>query len=717
MATREPQSGILRGLRTRRREIALRTNRAFVIAGLLALALSGSAARAQTARKLNFHAIHYEVAASLSPADQMLSARAKVDFQAEEVSRLVEVELHPNLTLNSVTGSDGKPLNFDRDSRNPLIVRVSLAQPATAGAKVSLIFDYSGPLANEENSPISGVRLASINSDETYLLLPARWFPLTGYPTNRYTAVFNIEVPEGFLVAGTGKASGPTPAVSRPTPVAPLKATPLPGKAPATPSGPRSVFTFRNDRLAASGSFVAGKLELTPVQAEGLNISVYAHPGNQAVANTYGQSLAHIINEFSSEFGALPDTNLTLAPLPDGTMEAFSGPGLVLLEQHLWDPHGNYRPLAQFAARQWWGEQVMAATPDDAWLTDGLARYSEGLYVEQLAGKEGFNRALEDFAVGALMYEDAAPIAQGGRLAPYSSEYRSVVVNKGAMVFHMLRAQLGDDAFRALLHDFYTQYAGKSATIEDFKKLAESKVQSKGDAPPPNLAAFFAQWLNSTGIPEFKLDYTIYRTKKGFQIVGKVKQDLETFSMQVEMKVETEGNPEFKTIEVIGTDSDFTIETFGRPKPNGITLDPNNDILKNSSKLRVRAAIARGEAEAEQGRLYDAVQQYQRALEVQKNNSLAHFRMGEAFFYQKNYQAAANAFREAIDGDLDLSYKWVEVWSHIYLGKIFDISGQRERAVNEYSKAKQTNDDTGGAQGEVDRYLAQPYKEEPAGNP
>jgi len=29
---------------------------------------------------------------------------------------------------------------------------------------------------------------------------------------------------------------------------------------------------------------------------------------------------------------------------------------------------------------------------------------------------------------------------------------------------------------------------------------------------------------------------------------------------------------------------------------------------------------------------------------------------------------------------------------------IFDLLGQRERAVNEYSKAKQTNDNTGSAQ-------------------
>jgi len=85
--------------------------------------------------------------------------------------------------------------------------------------------------------------------------------------------------------------------------------------------------------------------------------------------------------------------------------------------------------------------------------------------------------------------------------------------------------------------------------------------------------------------------------------------------------------------------------------------------------------------------------------------------MGEAFFYQKNYQAAANAFRESLQTVPEPAEKWTEVWGHIYLGKIFDLLGQRERAVNEYSKAKQTNDDTGGAQLTAENLLKKPYSE------
>src|SRR5262249_47441419 len=162
-----------------------------------------------------------------------------------------------------------------------------------------------------------------------------------------------------------------------------------------------------------------------------------------------------------------------------------------------------------------------------------LARYSESLYAEQVAGKEAGLKVVDEFAVGALMDEEAAPVGQAARLVPYSSDYRSVVMNKGAMIFHMLRAQMGDVAFKALLHDFYFRYAEKTATIDNFLALADQKVQAamKPGETPPNLRGFFTQWLNSTGVPEFTLTYVVYRTSKGFRIVGKIKQPLDTFQM------------------------------------------------------------------------------------------------------------------------------------------------------------------------------------------
>ncbi|HYL62486.1 MAG TPA: M1 family aminopeptidase [Candidatus Methylomirabilis sp.] len=666
---------------------------------LAIIAIPASRLNAQAPpRPVAFVATHYDISATLDANRQSLSAIAKVDLVANQVTGNIYLQLHPNLIITDVKTADGKTVAFGRDNSNPLDVFVTLPTPVAAGQHVTLTFAYAGLLANEENSPLPGVSAAVIGHDNAFLLLPARWFPLTNYPANRYTATFHLNVPDTFAVAGSGKAAAPTPL-----------------------QGGRLLYTFECNTPGPHGTFVAGNLQLNPEQAEGLNVAVYAPRAESGNAQGFADDVARAVTTFSDMFGGLPDPDMTVIQLPDGVtyVRDFSAPGVLLLSHRIWEPKAAERTIARLVASQWFGNSVLPASPADVWITDGLSRYCEELYAEQSAGKEAGLRTVDEFAVGALMYEDAAPIAQSARLVPYTSDYRSVVLNKGAMVFHMLRGMMGDVAFKALLHDFATKYAGKTARIEDFINLSTQQLQAslKPGEAPPNLRGFFAQWLNSTGVPDFTMEYVTYRTPKGFRIVGKIKQPIDTFSMPVQIRVDTEGNPETSTIDVLGTETPFTIETFGRPKPGGIKIDPNNVILKGSTSLRARAAIARGEELSEVGRYYDAIKQYQRALSIQPGRPLANFRMGEAFFYQKNYQAAANAFREVAQAVPEPSEKWTEVWGHIYLGKIFDLLGQRERAVNEYSKAKQTNDNTGGAQAEAEKWLKKAYTEGGASTP
>jgi len=158
---------------------------------------------------------------------------------------------------------------------------------------------------------------------------------------------------------------------------------------------------------------------------------------------------------------------------------------------------------------------------------------------------------------------------------------------------------------------------------------------------------------------------------------------------------------------VAGTSTEFAVETFG--KPTNVTIDPSGDVLRYDDDMRVAVAIRRGEQFVEISEFLDAIKEYEKALAVKRNSSLALYRVGEVYFLQNNLQEAANKFREAIAGDLEPT--WVEVWSHLYLGKIFDITGSRDRAVNEYRQAARTRDNTQGAQEEAAKYLRTPYKE------
>jgi tetratricopeptide (TPR) repeat protein len=320
--------------------------------------------------------------------------------------------------------------------------------------------------------------------------------------------------------------------------------------------------------------------------------------------------------------------------------------------------------------------------------------------VEDESGKNALKTALQDVAAGALAY-DTIPLSSVGRLSPFSPEFQSMTLEKGAMIFHMLRWEVGDKAFLATLKGALSQYTDGAIRASDFEKVAEAQSEQK-------LAAFFAQWVDGTGAPQFSNKYAIYRlgNNKGFRTIGEIDQDLDLFRMPVELRIETDGKTETQKIDVVGTDTQFVVDTFGRPRR--ISIDPQGWVLKSTPDLQVRISILKGQQLVAQGDLAGALGEYQKALEANSQSSLANYRIGELLFAQRNYQASVNSYRDALHGDGEP--RWTEVWSHIAIGKIYDITGQRDRAVNEYRLAVQTNDNTQGAVNEARQWLQKPFK-------
>jgi hypothetical protein len=653
---------------------------------LLALLLLLAPLPSWAAEKARLRVDDYQIDAELSPHTHKLTARAKVKFTALENINAAVFELHNDLRVTKVVDDCGKTLDAERIAMDST-VRVQLSQELQKDASSSLTFEYDGILDSADDSPVQGLKVASIGDDTSYLLYAGRWFPVSGFAVNRFTATMNITVPAFMTVIGSGKESvSDTPALKKTT----------------TTSGlPTKTYTFVWDKPSFPGTIIAGSFEEFKSDEAGVDLHVFFKPVHQNLGALYAETAIKEFTYFVTLYGAAPSTTLRVVEIPDDTVPAAWAPELAAVASRAVTEKVNYRLLANTIAHQWWGSSVSPSSIDDYWLCNGFARYSEARYVENAAGQAGLDEAVKDMSVGALAY-DTVPLATVGKLDMYSPEFQSLVTDKGAMILHMLRWVVGDQKFDQTMRTFASKYAGKSASADDFKDIAE---QNYGD----KLTWFFSQWLDSTGAPEFKTKYTIYRlgNNKGFRVVGQINQDLDLFRMPVELKIDTDGKTEDKRIDVVGTDSAFTIETFG--KPRRIAIDPGNHVLKNSTDIRLRASIQRGQALVQQGDLAGALAEYNKALEANKNSSLAHYRVAEVFFQQKNYQASANAYRDALNGDGDP--RWTEVWSHLQLGKIFDITGQRERATNEYRQALQTNDNTQGALDEARRYLQKPFEQ------
>jgi aminopeptidase N len=666
-------------LRTKLARAFRKLRAAFFVAVAAVAALPASAAPLRP--QLNITG--YVITAALDPATNKLTSTADVTFTALEDLTTATFELNNGLDIKSLTDNSGKALNFERLTTNST-VHVTLPTPLAKGSSNTFHFAYSGALVGSDTSPVEGIKLAAVADPISILLYAGRWFPLStpGLFTDRFTAQMHITVPDGYTAVGSGVMT----------------------KKPAPSGG--TEFSFTWSKPGFPGTIVAGKF-LPAITASGIsNIHVYVIEKRKAGAADFAALAGREFEFLTSIFGQPESGRINIVELPEDAVSAAWAPEMACIAGNriVDNTAASHRLLANTLAHQWWGSEVSPATLNDAWITNGMSRYGELMYLEDSAGKTAFQSAISDVSAGALAY-DTEPLSTLGRIDPFSPQFQSMTLEKGAMVFHMLRWELGDDAFQQFLRGLLAQYTDKGIRSDDVQKVAE--VQS-GSQNPLDLTAFFAQWIDGTGAPAFADKYAVYRlgSNKGFRTVGSIGEDLDLFRMPVELRIETDGKTEDKRIDVSGTDSPYTVETFGRPRR--IQIDPENWVLKSTPDLAVRVAVLRGQQLVAQGDYTAALGEYQKALDANKSSSLAAYRIGEVFFIQRNYQSAANSFRDALRGDDDP--RWTEVWSHIHLGYIFDVTGQRDRAVNEYRLAVQTNDNTQGAINEARARMAAPYK-------
>ncbi len=602
--------------------------------------------------------------------------RVTSETQVPYLSRGTKKKAVPVPAIQGTTAPNSDLLRFNQSEEDHTLV-VDFNDPLEQSKSVSLVLEYGGVLKATENSPLEGVQLLKIDEEVSYLLAIGRWFPLNGYLRDRATATFRITAPKDFVVVMDG-----TP-----------KAKEL--------NGDKEISTFMTERPSFPGSLALAKFNVLPVSSAKTEVKFYVKDNKRDYVNPHSEVIGKILELFSEKFGPYPAKELKVVVLDNSSLLGYSAPGMEFLADRAFSSTPNDNLLAREISYQWWQNFITPKSARDLWLREGFAAYSALLYQESVSGEAGFVRELKDTAVAALLHEDKSTIRNAYQLQEYSPEYNSILKAKGAYVLHMLRGVLGDENLFKLIKEYVYTFGYKEASIEDFKALAE-KISSQ------DLTYFFSQWIDQNGVPNFQYDYTTLRVKDGFKVTGTIKQDLDTFRMPIEILIETDGKPETSKVEAMGPESPFSVTAFG--KPRRAQLDPNYKVLRMSDEIRVAVLIARGDELRRLGEPTEAIAEYQKAIELNKRSSLAFFRIGEVFFEQKSWNSAANSFREGLNGDLEP--KWIEVWSYLNLGRIYDVLSQRERALREYQKALDTNDNTQNAQEVAQKYTQEPYKDE-----
>ena len=652
------------------------------IVGCLLLLLSATStspqARRQPSAVPKIDVEKYVTQLTLNPDAHEFAATVAISFKPLEETAVAVFEVSENVSIQKVLGAAGVELEFGQDEAGPGLLAVRFPRPLQGGKSLTIKVECSGGFDRDRYSRFytRDETSAYIGPDGSYLLYSSKWFPISKYLSSRSQATIEATVPLGTTVIGAGKQ---LPVITR---------------------GITETFTWTTDHPILPNSIVAGQFFEKQFKIGSVTVDCFASEKSLGSIQRSAEALGRMLEYFRKAFGPSAAGDAYRLVEVDDRLSVHSGTlgTIFITRSELAMERPAVRQLARRAANQWWGDSVGVQNAEDLWLVGGLDYFSAALYGGEIGGAEGFRNEMEELAVLALRFESRSPVRGGFTLGYQTEPYESVVSGKGAWVLNMLRSMLGDNKFSELLRRYAHDYAGKGGSTAGFQKVAEELYGQQ-------LGWFFGEWLDNIGVPNLQTDYIVYKSAGGFRVTGTVKQDRDLFRMPLEIEVQTVDKSATSTIELSGKSTSFDISTFSMPKK--VITDPGYKILRDSKELQLAVQLSLGSDLKAKGQFVEAIRAYENALKINPRKSLAHFRLAEVFYDQANLQSAANSFRDALNGDKDP--KWIEVWAYIYLGKIYDILGQRQRAMAEYNKALNTKDDTFGAQEEAKKYLSAPF--------
>jgi aminopeptidase N len=511
--------------------------------------------------------LHYDVNLSFNEQlTEISSARTEISVEILKPN-VSKIDLDfGEMAIDSVL-IGGAPAQFDRTNEQ---LNIALPRAANPGDKLSLAISYHG-------KPKDGLIFARDRDGKQSATgdnWPNRvhyWIPTLDHPSAKATVSFTISAPQRYQVVANGKSGAPTQNASM------------------------SQWKFDE------GKAIPPYCMIVTVN-EGAVINSPDQTTTNLIYNVPQKDRDYAVKGFSTAAPALAFFNQTIAPYPYeklalivaetrfGGMENSSA---IVFANNLLAPHGGEKMSARFGiptrienvvaheiAHQWFGDSVTEATWADLWLSEGFATYFAGLFLEKYEGDAAFRDYMRDAAEQVIRY------SRRNNLPIHDTTTQDLMAllndnnyQKGAWVLHMLRKQLGDEAFFKGLRNYYNDHREANATTEDLKSALE---KSSGK----NLKDFFARWIYGAGHPRYELSWGSMERASTTSLMVRLNQlqDGDPFLDPVPIEFTVNGKAERRTIYPKGK---LTTETIQLPgNPTGVKIDPDETILKEVVSIK-----------------------------------------------------------------------------------------------------------------------------------
>jgi aminopeptidase N len=289
------------------------------------------------------------------------------------------------------------------------------------------------------------------------------WFPCNNTPLDKATFAFRVTAPRKLKPIANGRLER---RIKRRR---------------------RTTWVWRaNDQMAAYlATVTTGRFRVSRSAIAGLPSVVAVDPKERRAGV---RRTRKIVELFEAVFGPYPFEDVGAivdhAPAVGYALETQTRP--------IYNDTPGHGLVAHELAHQWFGNSVSLSRWPDIWLNEGFATWAEWRWGQSAGGPTTATRLdrLYDTPASNAGFWNPPP----GDPGRPSRLFDRTIYDRGAMTLEVLRQELGNDTFEAILRAWTDRFAYGNATTDDFTALAE-------EVSGASLDTLFDAWLFEPGKP------------------------------------------------------------------------------------------------------------------------------------------------------------------------------------------------------------------------
>ncbi len=541
------------------------------------VAVAVVSAGAQTVQRPNFNrpqtfdALHYVIRSSFDRANKKIFGETTVRLKPLAAGfRTVELDA-VNLAFETAKLEEtGAALQF---KTSPGKVTVTLDRAYGPEEHVGIVLKYTA-------QPKKGVYFVAATSQHSAQIWTQgepdearHWFPSFDFPSDKATTEQFITADKDDTVIANGELLGKEDNGTKRTWHYRMNV-------------PHSIYLL---------SFVVGKYVKIEDKYGDVPLGYYIYPGKEQTARNAYSRTAEMMKVFEELTGVDYPYNkydqTVVAAFQFGGMENITATTMadteIMMADTDWGRSFTLDLVSHELAHSWFGNLVTCKNWAELWLNEGWATFLEAAYREKAFGREDYMAKVRTDAANFIV-SDAVSRRRHGLFNLRAGEVdklfdeSGVTYSKGGAVLHMLREEIGDDAFWKGANIYLNRHKFGSVETSDLMKAME-------EASGKDLDWFFEQWVFATGYPKLDVSRTYSARKKTLTVTVTQTQKIDplipaTFRLPLEVEITTPRGTATQRLDVSKRIQTFTLKVDG--KPGKTTFDPAGKLILMTVKER-----------------------------------------------------------------------------------------------------------------------------------